>query len=102
MIDREILSLTASLNPRLETAAGHSPLLVVCGIAGFVTVAPTDGGVGILGRMAEAIRHRGPDDFGFYHDAWAHLSQRRLSIVDLQGGHQPMSTDAGNLWITFN
>ncbi len=41
--------------------------------------------------MAEAIRHRGPDDFGFYHDAWAHLGQRRLSIVDIAGGHQPMS-----------
>ncbi len=52
--------------------------------------------------MAEAIRHRGPDDFGFYHDTHAHLSQRRLSIVDIDGGHQPMSNDAGDLWITFN
>ena len=52
--------------------------------------------------MAEAIRHRGPDDFGFYHDAWAHLAQRRLSIVDLQGGHQPMTNENGTLWITFN
>jgi asparagine synthase (glutamine-hydrolysing) len=57
--------------------------------------------------MSEALRHRGPDDFGFYHDSWAHLSQRRLSIVDLQGGHQPMnnqtkSNETGALWITFN
>jgi asparagine synthase (glutamine-hydrolysing) len=52
--------------------------------------------------MAEAIRHRGPDDFGFYHDAWAHLSQRRLSIIDIQGGHQPMSNETAALWITFN
>jgi asparagine synthase (glutamine-hydrolysing) len=52
--------------------------------------------------MAEAIRHRGPDDLGFYHDPRAHLSQRRLSIVDLQGGHQPMSNETGVLWITFN
>jgi asparagine synthase (glutamine-hydrolysing) len=74
----------------------------VCGIAGFVTIEPADGGVGILGRMAEAIRHRGPDDFGFYHDPWAHLGQRRLSIVDIQGGHQPMSNESGALWITFN
>jgi asparagine synthase (glutamine-hydrolysing) len=74
----------------------------VCGIAGFVTVAPADGAVGILGRMADAIRHRGPDDFGFYHDSWAHLGQRRLSIVDIQGGHQPMSCETGALWITFN
>jgi asparagine synthase (glutamine-hydrolysing) len=74
----------------------------VCGIAGFVTVGPSDGGVGILGRMAEAIRHRGPDDFGFYHDDHAHLSQRRLSIVDIDGGHQPMCNDTGDLWLTFN
>jgi asparagine synthase (glutamine-hydrolysing) len=52
--------------------------------------------------MIEAIRHRGPDDLGFYHDAWAHLAQRRLSIIDLQGGHQPMTNETGSLWITFN
>src|SRR5579863_8475649 len=74
----------------------------MCGIAGFVTVAPAGGGVGILGRMADAIRHRGPDDFGFYHDPWAHLSHRRLSIVDIQGGHQPMNSQPAALWIAFN
>jgi asparagine synthase (glutamine-hydrolysing) len=74
----------------------------VCGIAGFVTVAPADGGVGIVGRMADAIRHRGPDDFGFYHDARAHLGQRRLSIIDIQAGHQPIGNETGELWITFN
>ena len=78
----------------------------MCGIAGFVTIAPASesgsGDVVNLGRMAEAIRHRGPDDFGFYHDAWAHLAQRRLSIVDVQGGHQPMTNENGTLWITFN
>jgi asparagine synthase (glutamine-hydrolysing) len=57
--------------------------------------------------MADAIRHRGPDDFGFYHDSWAHLGQRRLSVVDIQGGHQPMnnqtsSGENGALWIAFN
>ncbi len=90
-----------------ESEPGYSALLVVCGIAGFVTVAPSGGGAGILKRMAEAIRHRGPDDFGFYHDRWAHLSQRRLSIIDLQGGHQPMNNqtntnETGALWIAFN
>ncbi len=68
-----------------ESEPGYSALFVMCGIAGFVTVAPAGDGVGILGRMAEAIRHRGPDDFGFYHDPWAHLGQRRLSIIDLAG-----------------
>ncbi len=52
--------------------------------------------------MADAIRHRGPDDFGFYHDPWAHLGHRRLAIVDVQGGHQPMSDKSGALWIAFN
>ena len=52
--------------------------------------------------MSDAIRHRGPDDFGFYHDPWAHLGQRRLSIIDLEGGHQPMSNETGALWITLN
>ncbi len=60
-----------------------------------------------MGRMAEAIRHRGPDDFGFYHDHWAHLSHRRLSIIDPQGGHQPMNSQtkanqSGALWTVFN
>lgn len=50
----------------------------------------------------DAIRHRGPDDFGFYHDPRAHLGQRRLSIVDPDGGHQPMSNETGDLWIAFN
>jgi len=63
---------------------------------------PGSADVGTLGRMAEAIRHRGPDDFGFYHDRWAHLAQRRLSIIDVQGGHQPMANETGLLWITFN
>ncbi|MGD0131857.1 MAG: asparagine synthase (glutamine-hydrolyzing) [Bryobacteraceae bacterium] len=74
----------------------------MCGIAGFVTTAPEGQAIEILGRMADAIRHRGPDDFGFYHDPWAHLGQRRLAIVDVQGGHQPMSDKSGALWITFN
>lgn len=52
--------------------------------------------------MAEAIRHRGPDDFGFYHDPWAHLSHRRLAVIDVQQGRQPMSSENGALWITYN
>jgi len=85
-----------------EINRSASPLMVVCGIAGFVTTAPEGQAIEILGRMADAVRHRGPDDFGFYHDPWAHLGQRRLAIVDVQGGHQPMSDKFGALWITFN
>jgi asparagine synthase (glutamine-hydrolysing) len=67
-----------------------------------VAAADAGGAVGILGRMADSIRHRGPDDFGFYHDSWAHLAHRRLSIVDVQGGHQPMTNETRSLWISFN
>jgi asparagine synthase (glutamine-hydrolysing) len=74
----------------------------MCGIAGFVTTAPVTGGVAQLGRMTDVIRHRGPDDFGFYHDDWAHLGHRRLSIVDIAGGHQPMPNETRTLWITYN
>ena len=74
----------------------------MCGIAGFVTTAPVTGGVAQLGRMTDVIRHRGPDDFGFYHDDWAHLGHRRLSIIDIAGGHQPMTNETRTLWIVYN
>jgi len=74
----------------------------MCGIAGFVTTAPNCGSEAVLRRMSESIRHRGPDDRGFYQDAHASLAHLRLSIVDLAGGHQPMSSESGSLWITYN
>jgi asparagine synthase (glutamine-hydrolysing) len=67
----------------------------MCGIAGFVAVAPASGCEATLARMTDAIRHRGPDDSGYYHDQWAHLGHRRLSIIDIAGGHQPMAIDRG-------
>ncbi len=75
----------------------------MCGIAGFVTTAAGSGGFEpVLGGMLDAIRHRGPDDEGIYADGQAFLGHRRLSIVDLAGGHQPMSNESGSLWITYN
>jgi asparagine synthase (glutamine-hydrolysing) len=52
--------------------------------------------------MTDAIRHRGPDDSGFYHDEWAHLGHRRLSIIDVAGGHQPLTNEDRTQWITYN
>ena len=52
--------------------------------------------------MTDAIRHRGPDDSGFYSDGPMYLGHRRLSIIDLQTGHQPMSSEDGAIWIVFN
>ena len=67
-----------------------------------MTTTPGAGSEAVLRRMAESIHHRGPDDRGFYQDAHASLAHLRLSIVDLAGGHQPMSNEAGSIWITYN
>ena len=56
----------------------------------------------VLARMTDAIRHRGPDDSGFYHDDFAHLGHRRLSIIDLATGQQPMCNETRTLWIVYN
>jgi asparagine synthase (glutamine-hydrolysing) len=52
--------------------------------------------------MADAIRHRGPDDRGDWISGPVGLAFRRLSIVDLSGGHQPMTNEDGTIWIVFN
>src|SRR4051794_6692203 len=55
-----------------------------------------------LGRMNAAIAHRGPDDRGEAILGEVGLAMRRLSIVDLAGGHQPMKNEDGTVWIVFN
>lgn len=55
-----------------------------------------------LEEMTNIISHRGPDDKGFYIKENVGLGFRRLSIIDLKTGHQPLSNQKGNLWITFN
>src|SRR5215510_13959647 len=56
----------------------------------------------VLKRMRDVITHRGPDDEGIYIDADVGLGHRRLSIVDVAAGHQPMTTEDGSLYITYN
>jgi asparagine synthase (glutamine-hydrolysing) len=72
----------------------------MCGICGFIGAGSTDD----LNRMSELIRHRGPDDCGTWNSArpLVQLASRRLAVVDLPGGHQPMLTDDGQLVIVFN
>jgi asparagine synthase (glutamine-hydrolysing) len=75
----------------------------MCGIAGIINIysekeIPLNG----LRRMTAIMRHRGPDGFGFYRDARAGLGHARLSIIDLEGGGQPLTNETGTLWITFN
>jgi len=74
----------------------------MCGIAGVVDL--TAGGVrrDALERMTRLLEHRGPDDEGCVVLGPVGLGHRRLSIIDLGGGHQPMSTEDGTLHIVFN
>jgi asparagine synthase (glutamine-hydrolysing) len=74
----------------------------MCGIAGFVTVEPSSPQKSILERMTDSIRHRGPDNFGFYQDEYASLGHRRLSIIDVPGGQQPMTNEDRTVWLTYN
>ncbi|MGO9600800.1 MAG: asparagine synthase (glutamine-hydrolyzing) [Isosphaeraceae bacterium] len=55
-----------------------------------------------LAAMMQRIVHRGPDDAGTYRDLHAALGFRRLAIVDLEGGHQPLSNEDGSVWTVFN
>ncbi|MBN1195811.1 MAG: asparagine synthase (glutamine-hydrolyzing) [Candidatus Aminicenantes bacterium] len=73
----------------------------MCGICGFVQPdrkADRDD----LRRMNDRIVHRGPDDDGFHYTGEVGLAARRLSIIDLKTGHQPLSSDSGKCWITYN
>lgn len=55
-----------------------------------------------LGAMRDTLAHRGPDDAGVYVDGNVGLAHRRLSIVDLEGGYQPMANEDDSIWIVFN
>lgn len=52
--------------------------------------------------MCDTIRHRGPDDEGFLEDGPCAIGMRRLSIIDLSTGHQPMANEDGSVWVVFN
>ena len=76
----------------------------MCGIAGIVnttSVAPPPSR-DVLERMAGALSHRGPDEFGLYRDSEAGLCHARLSIIDLVSGQQPLCNERETLWISFN
>ena len=75
----------------------------MCGIAGVVRFA-RDAQIdsAVLRRMCAAMVHRGPDDEGIYSQGRVGLAARRLSIIDLATGHQPISNEDGSLWIVFN
>ena len=75
----------------------------MCGICGKVEFdSQAQSSPALLKRMADQLVHRGPDDEGYYAKGPAGLGFRRLSIIDLGGGHQPLSNEDGSIWIVFN
>jgi asparagine synthase (glutamine-hydrolysing) len=70
----------------------------MCGISGFIgNFSESD-----LDKMNSVMVHRGPDDSGTYFKDQVGLAHRRLSIIDLAGGHQPISNEDDTIWIVFN
>jgi len=80
----------------------------MCGIAGFVESAAStapftlDESRALVHRMCDVIRHRGPDDEGVWVNEGVALGMRRLSIIDLSTGHQPIHNEDKTVWIVFN
>lgn len=56
----------------------------------------------LIKTMSETLRHRGPDDAGFFFDHKIALGNTRLSIIDIKGGHQPIHNENSTIWITYN
>ncbi|HEY6864830.1 MAG TPA: asparagine synthase (glutamine-hydrolyzing) [Burkholderiales bacterium] len=76
----------------------------MCGIVGYcrLTGAAPAPAPDVIERMTGALRHRGPDGAGAHHDAAVGLGHARLSIIDLEGGAQPLANEDKSVWITFN
>ncbi len=84
---------------------GPVALTDMCGICGVIqvggdprTVVPPE----VLDRMTDAMTHRGPDDRGVHVAAGVAIGVRRLSVVDVEGGHQPFSDESGRIWAAQN
>ena len=75
----------------------------MCGIAGvFEYQRRRFVSVGVLESMMDVIQHRGPDDAGAYRNGPIALGMRRLSIIDLEGGKQPVANETGDVRLVFN
>ena len=70
----------------------------MCGINGYLNIENRE----LIKKMNTAIAHRGPNDSGVYSDKGVVLGNRRLSIIDIKSGHQPVHNEDSTIWITFN
>jgi len=70
----------------------------MCGICGFINFKEN----GLIERMTQELTPRGPDDSGFYNDETIVLGHRRLSIIDLKSGRQPIHNEDSSVWVIFN
>src|SRR5437867_3229545 len=74
----------------------------MCGIAGILSLDGRPVDRAELAAMCAALVHRGPDDEGIYRSGPAGLAMRRLSIIDLDTGRQPVRNEDGSVWAVFN
>jgi asparagine synthase (glutamine-hydrolysing) len=74
----------------------------MCGIAGILNLDGAPAEAAPVDAMVRTLRHRGPDGMGRHVDGACALGHARLSIIDVAGGHQPMTNEDRSLWITFN
>ena len=74
----------------------------MCGICGYYNFTGQPANEEVIGKMCRVITYRGPDDEGRYVDKAFGMGMRRLSIIDLGSGHQPIGNEDGTLWTVFN
>ena len=90
------------LKQRKPTSSGHKRSIFMCGIVGIVNKNGRAVDRAVLEKMNRAIMHRGPDEEGFYVNEDVGIAMRRLSIIDLAGGTQPIHNEDKTKWIVFN
>jgi asparagine synthase (glutamine-hydrolysing) len=74
----------------------------MCGICGAIDLTNPGGAQALVQRMTPTMSHRGPDDEGYLHSEPVSLGMRRLSIIDLAGGHQPIFNETGSIGVILN
>src|SRR6516164_10102944 len=91
---------TAASSLNMVTRTKGKYMCGICGIVNFNVTEPVD--PTLIERMTSAVVHRGPDDYGYFIEDNAGLGHRRLSIIDLSGGKQPIFNEDGSVVVVFN